>query len=391
MTSRLNFFYIIVVLFFSCSRKDETEPVNAFFQIYDKQDVSGKLTPLDLASTSDGGHLILARKNGWNIYLMKADAEGNFIWEQIVGESYVNPVSGLFSENGQFLFFAMEKLTLQSVLMSIDPATGGIQVVKSFPELYYPLSVSEADNGYLLQGYDHEKGNTFLTKIDSNLEIQWKQLLPTGKPREEEIIGHVTGTGKRYPFFTGEAGGEYYVNTFHQYNLNLVFGNSATGNTTGGVVYGFDENAGMNSLLPLNEGFYAFSRFSEGGQFINPQGMLNSNAVLIADELPGTNVPEISNLEEVDVERLAINGKDLIIFSTSTKSNNAAFYAFHASSGAQAGSLYLGHTFPYTSPCISLNINGEPVVAAATEVAGKFSRLVLFKLSESQIAQLISQ
>src|SRR5690606_5758123 len=114
------------------------EPVDAFIKIYDRPEAGGELRPLDLLTTVDGSYVILARRNGWDIYLMKAEADGSFIWEQSVSDAYVNPVPGLFYTNGQLVFFAMEKLTLETVLMSADPVSGTVQPVKTFPELYYP-------------------------------------------------------------------------------------------------------------------------------------------------------------------------------------------------------------------------------------------------------------
>src|SRR5690606_5122724 len=116
----------MALLCMACSEESNPEfEKETFTSIFDNKAFLSSFHPIDLAQTPDGGYLILAERkitdsNFRGIYLLKADAFGNFVKELPLEDQYVNPIADLMSMGDAFYFIGMDSFNLQALLIKVD-------------------------------------------------------------------------------------------------------------------------------------------------------------------------------------------------------------------------------------------------------------------------------
>ncbi len=379
----------------SCGIKDnEIEPGLSFTKIYNKPSFSGSYDPLDIKQTSDSGYVVLAAADSWNVYLLKADTKGEFMWEMKLPEPYVNPVPSLFEINGEYFFFCMHEVTLATFLMKIDLAGGEPQVVQTFSEITYPLAASlNPDFTLLLQSYNRDARATELTKLDANFSIDWQHKYEVLDDAEEPIIEHLTRIGSRLPFFTGHVDGTgnsgyYYLNGFYNFTLSLMFVRATDGEMTG-VINGFRDKGGISAATFLSNSTFALSRYDFGDNYLLPQTNVNMQSIAFSGDLEVNGFPELAENARVLIQKLTVGGKEVIIYASDTKTNQLVLFAYDALEGTLLDVKYLGQTYPYEIGAFTLTGDGGMAVLGKTYVAGRFPRLSIFKLTKDEVESLV--
>ncbi len=395
MPLRIYRYTLLLFLFgilISCSKTETVNPEDSFVRIYDNSEFGGSFFPVDVKQTEDGGYLILAEvklteTNFYGVYLLKVDKQGNFLWENKSTATYVNPIPGLFKINTDYYFFCMDRFSLNTYLMRVND--GFEPTVERTFALQYPLAVSQtSDNGFLLQTYNRLTLNSQLSKISSAFAVSWTGNYPVLEDAEEKLIEHLTKSGQKLPFLTGEGNGGYFLNGFSNYTFAMVFTNTTNGANTG-VVNGFRYDGAVSSAVALTGGKYALSRFNFGENFILPQTTVSTSGITSATNLTGKAVTELVNNANVIAKKITSGTKEVVLFASSTKGNQIVVYAYDATSGTLLGTKYLGYTNPYEIAGFTTTADGGIAILGTNYIgAGRFPRICLFKLSKAELTEI---
>lgn len=374
----------IALALFSCADNIDFLPEQSFIKIVNDESFENTYHPMDIVQAGDDGYFILSAYNAWNIYLLRLDATGDFLWDTVLPDNYVNPIKGLYYRDNAFYFFCMDDLSLSTYLMKASDTDKGAQVEKTFSDIIYPLSSGSISDGYLLESYNRESYSTRLTKISNNFDEAWHEEYGVEQDIEEAIIAHLTRIGDRLPFFVGEAGSKYFLNGFYNYSMSLLFVNATDGKQTG-VINGFRSSSAISSAHYLNGNEYALSRFDFGDNYIMPVASINTSGTGISTELGGNAHPEMVSNASVFSRVIDVNGRQISLFSTTTKGGQVLLYAYDAVSGTLTGTHHLGHINPFESIDFEKTNDGGLVILGSTAVNGRFSKINLIKLSKQQL------
>lgn len=395
---------LLISLFFpSCDiRKNnqETDPKNTFIKIYENQDFSQSIIPIDIKQTADGGFIHLAKRrivesSFYGVYVMKTDALGEFVSEQLVGTEYVNPVYSLMKSGNMYFFFCMDRLSLETKLMSVND-NGEVAEIASLSGVIYPLYASqdEASGQFILQHYNRDDKRTVVSRINASGNVTAFREFNIGFGDfdvEEPIIDHLTGIGKPLPFLTGTVGsGSYFFNGFYRYDLNTVF--FSFGVATPGVLQGYRDERNISSLKHISGSTFAVSRYAFGENYFIPNATVNasSGAIASSSDIIGNRMLELSEDANVILKSVSINGRKILIYNSDTKSKQIGLFFYDENSGALLGTRYYGYSNPYEVGNFITTDDGGLAIVGTTYLAGRFARIVLIKISKEELEEIIN-
>ncbi len=397
MMNNNNTFYIFLVLLFgiiSCdTEKSEVELTNNFVKIYNNEDFKINYRPLDIKQTKDGGFIILGVEGSNNTYISRITDVGEFLSDTVISSPYTNPLSELIEINDAYHFFSMDDVTLGLHLLkvSLSDSSQTPEVVKSFPEIIYPLHASQTpDGGFIIQSYNRDHKTTVLTKLSAGFSIAWQEEYEVLEDVEEKIIAKFAGTGERtMPYFTGttDDAGTYFFNGYFNFNFSMVFVNASNGEMIG-VLNGLREETGISAAAHLGDADYALARYSFNDNFIAPKGEITPQDAKFSGEIEDNKLSEVEAHAVVKIKRLVINGKDVVVYGTHTKSKQIVLYLYDEADGVLLGIKYFGDVSPYEFGSFNITNDGGLVVLGRTFVAGRFPRMVVFKISQDDLNSL---
>jgi hypothetical protein len=393
---------LVSLIMSSCDIKEnnkETDPKNTFVKIYENQDFSQAIIPIDIKQTSDGGFIHLAKRripesSFYGIYVMKTNALGEFVSEQMVSSDYVNPVFSLMKSGNLYFFFCMD-INAKAKLMSINE-NGQILNVTEIIEVIYPLNASldESSGQFILQHYNRDEKRTVVSLISANGTITSQREFNVGDGEfdvEEPIIKHLTGIGKSLPFLTGSVGssGTYYFNGFYKYHLTTVFFNF--GSAVPGLLQGYRDERNISSLKHVSGTTFAVSRYAFGENYFIPNATINSSSGAIASssDLLGNPMMELNENAKVVLKSIIINGRKILIYNSDTKSKQIALFFYEESSGTFLGSRHYGYSNPYEVGNFISTDDGGLAIVGTTYLAGRFPRIVLIKIGKEELEEIV--
>jgi hypothetical protein len=391
------------LLFSSCDiRKNnqETDPKNTFIKIYENQDFSESIIPIDVKQTSDGGFLHLAKRrilesSFYGIYVMKTNVLGDFVSEQMVATDYVNPVYSLMKSGNLYFFFCMDRLTLETKLMSVND-NGEVAEVASIPGVIYPLYASQEESvgQFILQHYNRDEKRTVVSRINTSGTITAQREFNIGFGEfdaEEPIIDHLTGIGKPLPFLTGTVGsGTYFFNGFYSFNLSTVF--FSFGTSAPGLLQGYKDERSISSAKHISGNTFAVSRYAFGENYFIPNATLNvsSGAIASSSDLVGNRMLELSEDANVILKSVSIHGKKILIYNSDTKSKQIGLFFYDENNGSLLGTRYYGYSNPYEVGNFITTDDGGLAIVGTTYLAGRFARIVLIKISKEELENIVN-
>ncbi|MFZ6010951.1 MAG: hypothetical protein ACOYXT_11460, partial [Bacteroidota bacterium] len=189
---------ILALLLASCA--EESNPAydqENFTAIFDNNKFSASYFPIDLKQTPDGGYLVLGGRrledsNFSGIYILKVDKYGHFIKEVEVDAQYVNPVGDLMESGGQYYFFCMDELTLQSQLVQLDAAAQAITIQTVNAGITYPTAAAVDGNNFILLSYNNVDKQTVISLVNATGGLVTSKAfdIGAGDDVEEPLINH---------------------------------------------------------------------------------------------------------------------------------------------------------------------------------------------------------
>lgn len=391
------FVLFAVCFFISCDvKKNNNAESSTLVKIFNNSSFSKNYQPIDIKQTSDGGYLVLGStrleaSSFLGVYLMKLDKNGNFVKDTTLEESILNPIYNLMAIGNEYFFFAMNGITLSSKLIKIDENINSSEIAQ-FDQLIYPLYASlDASNNFILQSYNRDERATIVSKISAGGTVLASKSFGIGFGDfdvEEPIIDHLTQTGKLLPFISGNSSnGRYYFNGFYNFTLSLVFFDFNSDNDVEpGVLQGYRGERGVSSALEVSGNNMALSRFAYGKNYLIPNAIIGTadGDISASSDLQGYYLPEIEADSKVICKKLAIKGKNLIVYGVTTKDKQIALYYYDTSSKLIKSS-YFGFSNPYEIGNFIQTLDGGLAIVGTTYVAGKFPRICLFKIGSNDL------
>lgn len=361
-------------------------PDSSFIKIFNDEYFESAYIPMDIVQAGDSGYFILSAYDTWYTYILRVDENGEFMWDYKLEDTYVNPIKGLYYKDNAFYFFCMDDLSLGTYLMKATDQSKAAEVEKVYADIIYPLHSSAVSDGFLLESYNRESYSTRLTKLGADFSSAWHEEYGVEEDIEESIIGHLTRIGDRLPFFTGQAGNKYFLNGYYNYSMSMLFVNVNDGQQTG-VINGFRDKSAISSAQYINGNSFALSRFSFDENIIIPRIDINTSSIGISSDIEGNEHPEMTPNATVYTEILNVNGKEIILYATSTKAGQILLYAYDALNGKLIGTHHLGRINPYEAVDFVTTSDGGLLILGNTFVNGRFSRITLIKMSEKELIE----
>jgi len=179
------------------------------------------------------------------------------------------------------------------------------------------------------------------------------------------------------------SGGLYFFNGFYNYTFSLVFTNF--GDDPVGVVQGQQDDGGFSAVTPLNGNKFAASRFNFGTNFLLPNKELSTSGITSSTDLGGYSLPELVPNANVRILRAAVDGKNVLIYGSDTKSKQIGLLFYDESTGDFISSRYLGFSNPFEVASLEQTSDEGLAVCGTTYLAGRFPRICIFKLSKDQL------
>ena len=386
-------FILLCSLGVSCANESDPEADKAnFVRIYDSDLYNASFNPIDLQQTADGGYLFLGSRklDGSNFsgaYLLKVDALGAFVSEQLMDEGYVAPAGGLLPLNGNYYFFCMSAPSLETQLVEVGPEG---TILETYPVGgTYPTAAAVDGNNFILLGYDNVSRETVVSIVNETGSVLQATGygIGAGETVEEPIINHFLRTGRQFPFQVGRtSGGQYFFNGFYNYTFSLVFTDLGAGGL--GVVQGQQDDGGLSQVVQLTGGTYAAARFNFGDNYFLPNATLGTSGITSSTDLGGFPVPELVKNAPVRILPSKINDKDVVLYASNTKSGQIGIYVYDRSNGEFLGSKYLGFSNPFEVNSMINTTDEGMAIGATTYVTGRFPRITLFKLSAKELSSI---
>ncbi len=386
-------FILALVVLFSCSNdSDPAADKASFTRIYDNNKFNAAYYPIDIKQTPDGGYLILGSRrldnsNFPGIYLLKVDEFGGLVSEAEVNEELVAPIGPLMQHSdGSYYFFCMMDVGLQTQLIRVD-ADGAIADQFAVGNSY-PAAAAQDGNSFLLLSYNHVDKETVVSVVSAGGAVSSSKefSIGAGDAVEEPIINHFLQTSRKLPFLVGKAGSGYYFNGFYNYTLSLAFTNLVADEPQG-IVQGQQDDGGISQAVPLDGGKFALARFNFGDNYFLPSATVNSSGISSSTDLGGNPLPELTPNATVKILRTTIDARKVVLYASDTRSKQIALFGYDEATGALVGTKYLGFSNPFEIASLTPTADGGLIVCGTTYVAGRFTRICLFKLSQEELTE----
>ena len=388
----------------ACSEEENPQfDKDTFTKIYDNNKYNASNFAIDMHQTPDGGFIILGGRiipddsTYTGIYLMKVDEFGNFVKEMEVDGASVNPVGSLTLYQTKYYFLCSDRGSLQAQIASVDANLDAVSITPVQGNLTYPAAASFIDNNFAVVGYNNEDRLTTMSIVtpDGGVLAYKGFTIGAGDDVEKPVMEHFIRTGHKFPFAVGQApNGMYYFNGFYNYTFSLVF-TDMNADDPNGVVQGIHDDGGFSAITPIGGNKFASARFNFGDNYVMPNREIATTGISSSTDLGGFNLPEIVPNAKVRILRASVEQnsvqKNILIYGTDTKSKQIGLLYYDESTGAFINSRYLGFSNPFEIASITQTADGGLAICGMTQVAGRFGRITVFKLSKEQLQEDVAK
>ncbi|HTF17335.1 MAG TPA: hypothetical protein VK658_04640 [Chryseolinea sp.] len=380
----------------SCSEEENPQfDKDTFTKIYDNNKFNSSNFAIDMRQTPDGGFLILGGRIipddsiYTGIYLMKVDEFGNFVREIEVDGTSVNPVASLATFQTKYYFVCTDRSSLQAQVASVDANLEAVTITPVQGGLSYPAAASFIDNNFVVVGYNNVDRLTTMSIVSPEGGVLAYKgfMIEPGDAVEQPIMDHFVRTGRKFPFAVGKApNGMYYFNGFYNYTFSLVF-TDMVADDPNGVVQGSLNDGGFSAITPISGNKFAAARFNFGDNYLMPNREIPTSGISSSSKLGGYSLPEMVANAKVRIVRATVDQKNILIYGTDTKSKQIGLLYYNESTGEFINSRYLGFSNPFEIVSMTQTEDEGLAVCGMTQVAGRFGRITVFKISKEQLQQ----
>ncbi|WP_299248189.1 hypothetical protein [uncultured Cytophaga sp.] len=392
-------YIVLVVAILGCDmKKNKDAQPSGFLKIYNENSYSNQYTPLDIEQTSDEGFLILSAAKIETsafpgIYIMKIDKDGNVQHTQLLSDTYVSAASNLLRSGTEYYFVCMDRQNLGTYIMSVS-ASGEATESAFMNDIQYPLSaeLNETNGQVLIQHYNKDDLKTVISSVTKTGVISATRSFSIGSGDfnvEQPVIDHLTGNGKKYPFLNGKLSSNvFYFNGFYNYTLSMcIFDFNWDKDDKPAAVQGYRDERCISSVLATGSNQIATSRYAYGSNYILPTATIptSSNMFSANSDLNGFLIPELVYDAPMALKAMTINGRAMYVYASTTKSSQVLLMAYDASTKQLIGTTNVGATNPFAMANIIQTMDGGIAVLATTQVAGRFSRIAIFKIGKDEL------
>lgn len=387
---------IVLLCATSCDiKKSDADPSESFTMVYDHPDMDLSFYPVDMVQTSDGGFLVLsvytdtALSTFPLIRLMKTNKSGTLVREELVNEAYCSAVPSLVRNGHVWQFVCMDAVNQNVKLMEVSEDLSGIAEVSELSGKYPLYLYADSNHDFVVLSFDRIARTSVLTKYTDAGTQLWQVSYNIIEDYKNLVETHLKKGNRQFPFFITQAGSpnltHYLVNCFYNYTMTLLFAGQTSGNRTG-QLNTYQDDAAISSIAFLDNSRFTVSRYYMGANYVFPSVELDMNNTQGADTFEDIELPELTADAAVKSMITTINGKDVVVLASQTKSNRLALYFFDKAEGTLLTTRYLASTNPVKiAGMITTSDNGLALLAQ-TFVAGRFPRTAIFKVSPEDIS-----
>lgn len=391
---------LTVLLLGSCDiKKNNVSPDASFARLYESTYVSDAYYPLSLIQTDDKGYLILSAI--WDSssdshfpkpHLIYTDQQGSVLSDSIVN-GYEAPVPSLM-KIGSAYYFVCTNSTAFQVIMEVN-VSGKTITYKQKTQISGnegnndPLFAWNDGSDIIILGYDLVGWTSQITKY-ANFGSDQVYSSPPFEAKEQGfspvVDNHLKRTGKQIPFFGGniKPSGGYFVNCLYNSSLSLIFLDKNC-EPTGGNIYSHQLDGVLSSALYLRNDTFAVSRYYTGDNFVYPLVGLDLTKIQNANNFQDIFVSQLKEDAQTKVIKYQFNNKDLIVYASTTKSDQIILLFFDALTGKQLYTDYLGKGNPVEVKDLIATSDGGLAVLGKTWINGQYPRVILYKVDKKQL------
>ncbi|MEO1254523.1 MAG: hypothetical protein AAFY41_06510 [Bacteroidota bacterium] len=145
-------------------------------------------------------------------------------------------------------------------------------------------------------------------------------------------------------------------------------------------------NAGIKSIMPLEDGNFAVAGFQFDENYQLPSNPLTVGSVA---ELDFGNMAEIQVNSSSEIISYTAQETNYTVFASETKGNQILLN-FYSDTGEIRGSHRIGFLNPFTLSTIKVGNDNSLLVLGTTFVAGRFERITLNKLSPKEVGDIVN-
>lgn len=378
----------------------------SFHRVYNNPDFDVSYAAVDIKQTADGGYVILQESpssiSGLMGSMLGVDKDGKFVSLTAFPEDINLTCKDLVLIDSSV--FVIGNQANSAVILPFNDSSFSTPIAIQTGLIPSPVAAAVVDTDQiLLLGAEigGEVLNMPLVVVDTSGQVSGNKLVTFGLDETNEIFierfqkeveQHLDGSGRRLPFFVGQTlDGTYYFNGFNKSTLSLVFTNLTNTNDIW-EVQGQQSQAPISALINTIGSNYALARNNTSDNYLIAQyalpisiGGTHINNV----DIDSLAFPEIAEYATTKVKVIEANGKEVVVFGSTTREGRIVLIAYDPIDGTFLGSNYFGFSVPHEfGNFIQTADNGLAIVGTAY-VSGRFKRTSFFKVSSSSLSEWI--
>ena len=332
----ITFTAILLLILSGCEiNQNEIMPEDGFLKIYNHPDEQLALFPESVVELPEGGYIFISAVKDENAEieyphtsLVRTSSSGELTWT--MDYDWLAPTSKLILQNGSVGFVAMNQ-QFEAYVISIDPGNG-METAQHALDMTMPLSSYSDEQGNLVVlGYDFVTRSSWISKYNSNFQLQRSNKLPVNTDLEYLIQRHLNKTGQDYPFFIGAysntSGIGYFVNCFYNYTLRTVFLDISSLAATGDI-YSFQIEEGISSLIQKSGALFGLTSYYEGNNYIMAGTEIDVLSSGNIKDLPAEPLYELTYRAAVLAGSLITDEAQFALYISQTNDNSLVVYQY---------------------------------------------------------------
>ena len=332
----ITYIAILLLILSGCEiNQNEIMPEDGFLKIYNHPDEQLALFPESVVELPEGGYIFISAVKDENAEieyphtsLVRTSKSGELTWT--MDYDWLAPTSKLILQNGSVGFVAMNQ-QFEAYVISIDPGNG-METAQHALDMTMPLSSYSDEQGNLVVlGYDFVTRSSWISKYNSNFQLQRSNKLPVNTDLEYLVQRHLNKTGQDYPFFIGAysntSGSGYFVNCFYNYTLRTVFLDVSSLAATGDI-YSFQIEEGISSLIQKSGALFGLTSYYEGNNYIMAGTEIDVLSSGNIKDLPAEPLYELTYRAAVMAGSLITDEDQFALYISQTNDNSLVVYQY---------------------------------------------------------------